>query len=299
MNKTSTIYVTGHRGLVGSAICRELARQGFTNVWTTPHTATDLTIREDVLFFFAECRPEYVFHCAAKVGGIADNIAAPADFMVSNLQIDTNVLSAAHRFGVKKLLSVSSAAVYPMLQQEFLSPSDLMTGPMDETKAGYATAKLATLQMCKSFRAQYGSNFISVIPNNVYGPGDKSSHVIPDLLRRAKAAKESGSPLVCWGTGDARREFIFADDLARACRFLMDTYNDGVPVNVGPGFDVSMKRLVELIQCVTDFTGEVRWDVTKPEGAPRRLLNTGALRRMGWTHKTPLLTGLTKTYQAL
>jgi GDP-L-fucose synthase len=298
MNLNSTIYVTGHRGLVGSAICRALHSQGYTNVWTATHKQVNLADRDDTAFFFAECKPDYVFHCAAKVGGIGDNMRAPADFLVDNLAIQSNVICAAHLTKVKKLLFLSSAACYPENISEPLSPAHLMTGPLDETKSGYAMAKLCGMQMCRDFRKQFGSEFFSVISNNVYGPGDNSSHVIPDLIRKFKEAKAQNCMVTCWGTGAARREFIFADDLADACLFLMENYRGSELVNVGTGKDWSMKELAETIAEVADFKNPIVWDTSKPEGTMRRLLDSELIHRMGWSHKTNLFDGLHQTYNS-
>jgi GDP-L-fucose synthase len=253
----------------------------------------DLRDDEATRFFFEECKPDYVFHCAAKVGGIKDNIDCPATFLATNLRIDLNVLGAATLSKVKKLLCLSSAACYPKDAGSPLSPADLMTGALDETKGGYAMAKLATMQACRDYRKQFGCDFISVIPNNIYGPGDKSSHVVPDLIRKFSAATDAVN---CWGTGNARREFIFADDLADACLFLMEKYSGPEPVNVGSAQDWSMRELADLIAKVTGFGGKIIWDPTAPEGTLQRLLDSSVLYGFGWTPKTCLLDGLVKTY---
>lgn len=299
MKTSDTIYVTGHRGLVGSAIVRQLKTQGFSNIWCADRAAADLRNSNDVDFFFNECKPEYVFHCAAKVGGIQDNIEKPADFLCENLEIQSNVFRASHKFGVKKLLFLSSAAVYPDRARSPLSPEAIMTGPLDETKGGYAMAKLCGMQMCKEFRKQFDSNFISVIPNNVYGPGDKSSHVIPDMMRRFQQAKITRSAITCWGMGRARREFIFADDLAEACVYLMGVYDGVDPVNVGVNRDWSISELAKMIANVVGFEGPIFWDSTKPEGTAQRLLNSEVMNAYGWLAKTSLLDGLYRTYKSL
>ena len=298
MNTNDTIYVTGHTGLVGSAIMRALSAQGFKNVWTATHRQLDLRSEADVYFFFDECKPDYVFHCAAMVGGIEENSKQHAEFLCNNLSITHNVLRAAHKFHTKKLLFMASAAVYPENISAPLSPEHLMCGPFDETKAGYAMAKLAGIQMCKAFRRQYDDNFISVIPNNVYGPGDTSNHVIPAMLRKFMIARRQSEVVTCWGTGKARREFIYADDLAEACLFLMDVYNGYDPVNVGVNRDWTMEELARIIAGVTDYDGPIKWDHTKPEGAPRRLLNSEVMNGFGWFAKTCLLDGLVKTYKS-
>lgn len=297
MNTSDTIYVTGHRGLVGSAIMRALSARGFKNVWTASHAQVDLLNEKDVEFFFHECQPDYVFHCAARVGGIGDNIASPAEFLCENLEIQSNVIRAAHTFGVKKLLFISSAAVYPENAPSPLSPRSLMSGPLDETKSGYAMAKLCGMQMCKEFRRQYKSDFISVIPNNIYGPGDKSSHVIPDMLRRFHHGRITRSAIQCWGTGKARREFIYSDDLADACLLLMQAYSGEEPVNVGANRDWTMAELASMIARVTDYKGPITWDPSKPEGAKRRLLQCEVLDGLGWVPRTSILDGLSNTYK--
>lgn len=299
MNTNDTIYVSGHTGLVGSAIMRALSAQGFKNVWTATHAQLDLRKPEDVHFFFEECKPDYVFHCAARVGGIQDNIDRPAEFLIDNLTIQNNVFVAAHKAKVKKLLFISSAACYPANIPTTLSPEHLMGGPLDETKGGYAMAKLCGMQACKDFRKQFGSDFISVIPNNVYGPGDTSSHVIPDLMRRIIEVKRTCTILTCWGTGNARREFIYSDDLAEACLFLMDNYSGPEPVNVGVNRDWSMAELADLVAKVADYNGPIIWEQFRPEGAKSRLLNSAVMNEFGWLAKTCLLDGLTKTYKSV
>jgi GDP-L-fucose synthase len=297
MKTNDSILVTGARGLVGSAIVRLLKKKGFTNVWDPSRKDADFESQEATDFYFSECKPEYVFHCAAKVGGIADNIREPATFLTANLTIQTNVICAANRFDVSKLLFLSSAACYPDTGSAILSPQDIMRGPLDETKSGYAMAKLCGMQLCKEFRKQFKSDFISVIPNNVYGPGDKSSHVIPDLIRRFYQGRITRSAVTCWGTGSQRREFIFADDLADACIFLMENYSGPDPVNIGANRDWDMMALALLVASVTEYTGPIYWDVSKPEGAKQRLLNCAVMNEFGWLPKTCLLDGLTRTFK--
>lgn len=296
MNTNETVLVTGSTGLVGRAISKCLRAQGFTDVWGASGREVDFRDQAATHWYFSEVKPAYVFHCAAKVGGIAANIASPADFMVQNLMIQTNVLTSAHYFRVKKLLFLASAAVYPDSATNPLSPSALMSGPFDETKSGYAMAKLAGIQMCKEFRKQYGDDFISAIPNNVYGPGDRSSHVIPDLLRRFHVAKKQSEVATCWGTGKARREFIYVDDLAEACLFLMDNYSGPDPMNVGVGDDSSMMELATIISEVVGYEGRIDWDSSKPEGTRQRLLDSSALNAHGWRARTCLIDGLKNTY---
>lgn len=292
-----TILVTGATGLVGSAIVRLLKAQGYRNVWDASHKCVDFEDIASTYWYFNECKPDYVFHCAAKVGGILDNVKGPVEFLVSNLDIQNNVMRATHKFGAKKLLFLASAACYPENAQSPLRPQDLMTGPFDETKSGYAMAKLAGIQLCKEMRKQFGSSFISVIPNNVYGPGDRSSHVVPDLIRRFHSS-DLGGVVDCWGSGKARRELIFSEDLAEACLFLMDNYSGTEPVNVGVNQDWSVRELAELVADVVGWTGEIFWDTSKPEGAKQRLLDSSVLHGYGWCSKTSLRDGLAKTYDA-
>lgn len=297
MNKTDSILVTGALGLVGSAIVRALKARGFSQVWDASHKTVDLENKEDTNWYFNECRPEYVFHCAAKVGGIADNIREPATFLTVNLDIQNNVICAAHEFGVKKLLFLASAACYPEHARSPLLPQALLTGSLDETKSGYAMAKLAGIQLCKAMRTQFGSDFISAIPNNIYGPGDRSSHVIPDLIRRFHYAKKLGDSVTCWGTGNARREFIHCDDLANACLFLMAEFGGAEPVNVGSGRDWTIREVVEKIAAVVEFDGAFTWDTSKPEGTKQRLLDNSVLFKLGWQPTVDFDEGLRQTYR--
>lgn len=297
MKKNDIIYVSGHRGLLGGAIVRELQAQGFTNIWTTTREEVDLTCRESVKWFFDECQPDYVFHCAAKVGGILDNSEKPVEFFLENMSIQNNVLSAAHAFNVKKFLFVSTAAVYPLAAENPLRPEQILTGALDETKGGYATAKIAGMKLCHYFRQEYKRDFFSVVLNNLYGPGDTSTHVIPSLLSRFHSARQLGGPVICWGTGNARREFVFVDDAARACVFLMQTYGGSEPVNIGTGQEVTVKELAQAVRKTTGFRGVVTWDRSKPDGAMRRLLDATPLLEMGWKPLATLEEGLRLTYE--
>lgn len=296
VNKADSILVTGSTGLVGGAIVRALKARGFSQVWDASHKTVDFENQDDTNWYFDECKPDYVFHCAAKVGGIADNIREPATFLTVNLDIQNNVICAAHEFGVKKLLFLASAACYPDSAKSPLSPCDLLTGPFDETKSGYAMAKLTGIQLCKAMRTQFGSAFISAIPNNIYGPGDRSSHVIPDLIKRFHEAKKLGGEVTCWGTGNARREFIHCDDIANACLFLMDAYDEAAPVNIGVGEDWSIREVVEKIASAVEFSGAILWDPNKPEGTSRRLLDNSKLLGMGWKPTVDFTQGLREAY---
>ena len=301
MNKDSKIYVAGHRGLVGSAIVRVLKDAGYTNIVTRTRDELDLTIQADVQKFFENERPEYVFLAAAKVGGIMANKTYPADFIYSNLVIETNVIESAQRSKVQKLLFLGSSCIYPKLALQPIKEEYLLTGPLEETNSAYAIAKIAGVLMCQSYREQYGSNFIRVMPTNLYGPNDNfdpvNSHVLPGLLRRFHEAKESGAPeVVVWGTGSPKREFLHVDDLAGASLFLMETYDEGAIVNIGTGEDVSIKELAEMVKEVVGYQGLITWDTSKPDGTPRKLLDVSKLQNLGWTHSVPLSEGIQKTY---
>jgi len=297
MDSNSKIFIAGHRGLVGSAVCRHLKSNGYTNLLTRSRAELDLRVQKDVDEFFAAERPEYVFLGAAKVGGIGFNKAAPADFVRDNLQIQTNVIDAAYRNGCKKLLFLGSACIYPKLAPVPIKEEYLMTGPLEPTNDGYALAKIIGYQMCKKYTEQYGFQTISVMPNNLYGINDNfipsQCHVIPSFVNRFIAAKESGAPeVVCFGDGSPTREFLFSDDLADGMVFLMNTYNDPNVLNIGPNREVSIKELSELVAKEVGYTGEILWDTTKPNGTPRRALDTSKMDSLGWKAKTPLEDGL-------
>ena len=297
MDSNSKIFIAGHRGLVGSAVCRHLKSNGYTNLLTRSRAELDLRVQKDVDEFFAAERPEYVFLGAAKVGGIGFNKAAPADFVRDNLQIQTNVIDAAYRNGCKKLLFLGSACIYPKLAPVPIKEEYLMTGPLEPTNDGYALAKILGYQMCKKYTEQYGFQTISVMPNNLYGINDNfipsQCHVIPSFVNRFIAAKESGAPeVVCFGDGSPTREFLFSDDLADGMVFLMNTYNDPNVLNIGPNREVSIKELSELVAKEVGYTGEILWDTTKPNGTPRRALDTSKMDSLGWKAKTPLEDGL-------
>ena len=300
MDSNSKIFIAGHRGLVGSAVCRHLKSNGYTNLLTRSRSDLDLRVQKDVDEFFAAERPEYVFLGAAKVGGIGFNKAAPADFVRDNLQIQTNVIDAAYRNGCKKLLFLGSACIYPKMAPVPIKEEYLMTGPLEPTNDGYALAKIIGYQMCKKYTEQYGFSTISVMPNNLYGINDNfipsQCHVIPSFVNRFIAAKENGDPeVVCFGDGSPTREFLFSDDLADGMVFLMNNYDDPNVLNIGPNREVSIKELSELVAKEVGYTGKILWDTTKPNGTPRRALDISKMDSLGWKAKTSLEDGLKVT----
>ena len=302
MNPQSSIFVAGHRGLVGSAIVRRLTAGGFRNLVLRDRSELDLTRQDAVERFFAEVRPEYVLFAAAKVGGILANSSYPAQFLQDNLVIQTNIIDAAWRNGTRKLLFLGSSCIYPKHAPQPMPEECLLTGPLEPTNEWYAIAKIAGLKMCQAYRRQYGFNAISAMPTNLYGPGDnfslKSSHVLPALLRKIHEAKESGAAEVeVWGSGTPRREFLHVDDLADACLFLMQSYDGEGWVNVGWGRDGSIAELAETIRRVVGFEGTLRFDTSKPDGTPRKLLDTCRLTELGWTPKIGLEAGIRSTYE--
>ena len=307
MRPDQTIYVAGHRGLVGSALVRALERHGFTNLLRHTHAELDLTDRDAVDTFFAEQRPAYVFLAAAKVGGIVANDTYPADFIRDNLAIQLHVIDAAHRFGVEKLLFLGSSCIYPKLCPQPMKEEYLLTGALEPTNSAYAVAKIAGIEMCQAYRRQYGCHFISVMPTNLYGPGDnydlETSHVLPALIRKFHEAQEAGTPTVTiWGTGSPRREFLHADDLAGACLFLMDRYDESEIINIGVGEDATIRELAERVAEATGFTGELLFDTSKPDGTPRKLLDVSRLTTLGWRAQIDLREGIRRTveeYRAL
>jgi GDP-L-fucose synthase len=302
MEKEARIYIAGHRGMVGSAIHRRLKAEGYTNFIT--RVSKDLDLRDTVAvkaFFKAE-KPDYVFLAAAKVGGIQANNTRRADFIYDNLMIQSNVIHQSYLNGVKKLLFLGSSCIYPKLAPQPLKEEYLLTGELEPTNEPYAIAKIAGIKMCDAYRSQYGCNFISVMPTNLYGPNDNydlnNSHVLPALLRKMHEAKLQNKPTVeVWGSGTPRREFLHADDLADACYFLMQHYNEPGLINIGTGEDVSIRELAELIQKVVGYTGEIKWDATKPDGTPRKLMDVSKLNGMGWRYSTDLETGIRKVYE--
>ena len=301
MNKNSKIYVAGHRGLVGSAIVRALEKAEYNNLVIRTRAELNLLDQRAVRAFFEKEKPEYVFLAAAKVGGIMANKTCPADFIRENLAIEFNVISEAHKNNVKKLLFLGSSCIYPKFATQPIVESELLTGPLEETNRAYSIAKIAGIVMCESYNKQYGTNFISVMPTNLYGPNDnydlETSHVLPALIRKFHEAKEARVDSVTfWGTGSARREFLHVDDLADACLFLMNTYNESDIVNIGTGEDLSIKELSEMIQKIVGYEGKITWDDSKPDGTPRKLLNVSKLHTLGWYHKISLEEGLKTTY---
>jgi GDP-L-fucose synthase len=293
------IYVAGHRGLVGSALVRELKSRGYTNLITATHGELDLTHRPDVIQFFGDMRPEYVFLAAAKVGGIKANNEFPVDFLKDNLEIQTNVISQAHDFEVKKLLFTGSSCIYPRMAPQPIVEESLLAGPLEPTNQWYAVAKIAGIKLCQAYRRQYGCNFISVMPTNLYGPGDcydlDRCHVMPALIRKFHEAKGS---VEVWGSGKPRREFLYVDDLARACLLLMEKYDSEEIINVGYGSDVTICELVDKIKRVTRFKGSVHWNESQPDGTPRKLIDSSRMRALGWEPKVTLDQGLPLAYQA-
>lgn len=302
MNNTSNIYVAGHRGMVGSAILRKLEADGCSNLLTRTSTELDLRRQDQVERFFESERPEYVFLAAAKVGGIHANNTYKADFILDNLQIQTNVITAAHRFGVKKLLFLGSSCIYPKMAPQPLKEEYLLTGPLEPTNEPYAIAKIAGMKSCEFLREQYGVDFISMMPTNLYGTNDnfdlKTSHVFPALIRKFHDAKESGAESVeIWGTGSPRREFLHVDDCADAAVFLMQNYSEGMTINVGWGEDISIRELAELIQEIVGFEGNIFFNTDYPDGTPRKLLDTSRVNALGWRPKVGLRQGIEQTFR--
>ena len=301
MDKNSKIYIAGHRGLVGSALERLLKSQGYTNFLTKTHSELNLERQQDVEDFFAEEKPEYVFLAAAKVGGIVANNSYPANFIYSNLIIQSNIIDASYRSGVKKLLFLGSSCIYPKYAPQPMREEYLLTGELEPTNEPYAVAKIAGIRMCQAYNRQYGTNFISVMPTNLYGPNDnfdlQTSHVLPALLRKFDEAKTKGEDVTLWGTGTPKREFLHVDDLADACVFLMKDYNDGDIVNIGSGTDILIRDLATLMKQITGFEGRLVWDSTKPDGTPRKQLDVSKLNSLGWAPRISLEDGIRSTYK--
>jgi len=302
MNKSATIFVAGHRGLVGSAIVRCLHSAGYRNVIVREHSELDLARQSGVEAFFSENKPQYVFLAAARVGGIYANNAYPADFIRDNLQIQTNVIDAAYRSGVQKLLFLGSSCIYPRLAAQPMVEDSLLTGALESTNQWYAIAKIAGLKMCQAYRRQYDFNAVSVLPTNLYGPGDnfslQDSHVLPALIRKFHEGKEQKLPnVIIWGTGQPRREFLHVDDLAAASLFLMESYESEELINVGCGEDISIRELAELVAKIVGFSGGLMFDSSKPDGTPRKLLDVSRLNRMGWRPQRTLRDGIVDTYR--
>jgi len=302
LEKSAKIYIAGHRGMVGSAIHRKLTAEGFNNFVFRTSSELDLRNQASVKDFFETERPEYVFLAAAKVGGIMANNIYRAEFLFDNLQIQNNIIDSAYRVNVKKLLFLGSSCIYPKLAPQPLHEDSLLTGTLEPTNEPYAIAKIAGIKMCEAYRSQYGCDFISVMPTNLYGPNDNydlnKSHVLPAMIRKFHEAKEENKPVVeLWGTGSPLREFLHADDLADACYFLMQNYSEPGFLNVGVGSDVTIKELAELIQKTVGYEGEVHWNTEKPDGTPRKLMDVSKLHALGWKHRTDLNEGIRITYQ--
>lgn len=302
MEKNSKIYVAGHRGMVGSAIVRELQRQGYNNLVFRTHKELDLTRQDDVESFFEKEKPEYVFHPAGKVGGIIANQNALADFMYENMMMEMNVIHAAWKTGVKKLEFLGSSCIYPRLAPQPMPESCLLTGELEKTNEGYALAKISGLKYCEFLNKQYGTDFISVMPTNLYGPNDnyhpEHSHVLPALIRRFHEAKEARlDSVTCWGDGSPLREFLYVDDLANLCVFLMNHYSGNETVNAGTGKELTIKALTELVAKVVGYSGKILWDVTRPNGTPRKFLDVSKAEKLGWKYKTELEDGIRLSYE--
>ena len=301
MDKNAKIYVAGHRGMVGSAIVRALRAQGYENIITRTHSELDLTDQQAVNDFFAAEKPEYVVLAAAKVGGIEANATAPADFMYMNMMLEMNVIHAAWQTGCRKLLFLGSSCIYPRLAPQPMPESCLLTSSLEQTNEAYALAKISGLKYCEYLNRQYGTDFISVMPTNLYGPNDNyhptHSHVMPALIRRFHEAKERGdAEVVCWGDGSPLREFLYVDDLADLCVFLLNNYSGNETVNAGTGVEITIRELAELVAETVGYKGRIVWDTTKPNGTPRKLLDVSKARRLGWTYKTELADGLRLAY---
>ena len=302
MKKDSKIFIAGHKGLVGSAILRCLKDQNYSNFILKTHQELELTNQKAVFDFFDKEKPEYVFLAAAKVGGILSNNTYPAQFAYSNLAIQTNIIHACYEYKVKKLMFLGSSCIYPKFAPQPIPEDALLSGKLEPTNQAYAVAKIAGIIMCQSYNKEYSTNFISVMPTNLYGPNDHydlyNSHVLPALLRKVHEAKVAKSKYIeIWGTGMVKREFLYVDDLADACVYLMNNYDESEIINIGTGIDVTIKELAEIIKDVVPYDGELRFDTTKPDGTPRKLLNVEKINNLGWKAKTDLKTGINLTYQ--
>jgi GDP-L-fucose synthase len=301
MDSESKVFVAGNRGLVGSAIVRNLIAKGYKNIYSAPRTHFDLRDQNDVEKYFEVNRPEYVFLAAAKVGGIKANNDYPAQFIRDNLQIQTNVIDAAYRHGVKKLVFLGSSCIYPKLASQPITEDQLMTGPLEPTNDAYAIAKIAGIKMCQAYKEQYGFNAISLMPTNLYGPNDnfdlETSHVLPAMITKFDNAMRNNESVTLWGDGSAMREFLHVDDLAEACYVCMKKYDDPEHINIGTGEDVRIWELANIISDVVGFSGEILWDFTKPNGTPRKVLNIDKIKELGWEPKINLQKGIELTYE--
>ncbi|MEM3485922.1 MAG: GDP-L-fucose synthase [Candidatus Methanomethyliaceae archaeon] len=302
MDKSGSIFVAGSSGLVGSAITRKLKSEGYSNIITTSHSDLNLTRQREVYEFFNRARPEYVFLAAAKVGGIRANYLYPGDFIYDNLMIQSNVIDASYRYGVRKLVFLGSSCIYPKFAKQPIKEEYLLSGPLEMTNEAYAVAKIAGIKMCQAYNRQYGTNFISIMPTNLYGPGDnfdpESSHVLPALIRKFHESKVRGfSEVLVWGTGTPRREFLYVDDLADACVFLMNTYDSPEIINVGCGEDISILDLACIVKDVIGYQGRIVFDSEKPDGTPRKNLDVSRLFGLGWRPSVGLREGISMTYE--
>ena len=300
--KNAKIYVAGHRGMVGSALWRLLEHRGYTNLVGKTSRELDLRNQESVGRFFREEKPEFVFLAAAKVGGILANNTRPGEFIYDNLAMETNIISEAHKNGVEKLLFLGSSCIYPKLAPQPIREEALLSGPLEPTNAPYAVAKIAGILLCQSFNRQYGTRYIAAMPTNLYGPEDnfdpESSHVLPGMIRKFEEARKKDLPeVILWGTGTPKREFLHVDDLARACLHLMECYEKGEPINVGTGEDCTIRELAEKIREATEYRGKIRWDSSKPDGTPQKLLEVSRIHELGWHHTISLEEGIRTTLE--
>lgn len=302
MEKNSVIYIAGHNGMVGSAILRELKNQGYNNLLWRNRSKLNLMIQNDTYNYFDQMRPEYVFVCAARVGGIMDNKTYPAEFIFQNLQMQCNIINASYQYGVKKLLFLGSSCVYPKYTKQPIKETQLLDGYLEPTNDAYAIAKIAGIKMCQAYNKQFGYNFISVMPTNLYGMNDdyhsQNSHVLPALIKKIHNAKEAREETITlWGTGSPMREFLYVDDLAEACIHLMKEYDSPEIINIGTGEDISIFDLANLIKDIVGYEGEILWDSSVPDGTPKKQLDVTKIHNLGWKHKTSLREGIEKTYQ--